>query len=159
VILSSRDLMPVVRAALERGQRVQMTVTGTSMWPFLRNEDVVELEPARALQLGDMVLVQADPPWAPERYVLHRIIRMQGSGAFVLRGDAQPNCEGPFAPDAALGVVTTVWRRDRVHHLDRGLWRLAGITWARTSPLGPLLLRLTRPLWQQGREKARSNRE
>ncbi|MCX6544997.1 MAG: S24/S26 family peptidase [Acidobacteria bacterium] len=169
MILPSRDFMPVVRAALERGQRVKMTVTGTSMWPFLRNEDVVELKPAGGLRLGDMVLVQAAPPDTSERYVLHRVVRMQGGGTFVLRGDAQPHCEGPFAPNAALGVVTTVWRHGRVHHLDRGLWRLAGIAWARTSPLGPLLLQLTRPLWQLRRknhsgsdvppEKAQSNRE
>jgi len=139
--------MPVVRAALERGQRVRMTVAGTSMWPFLRNDDVVELKPALGLRLGDIVLVQADPPGAAERYVLHRIVRMRG-GAFFVRGDAQPHREGPFAPDAALGLVTTVWRHGRTRNVDSGLWRLAGLAWAWTSPVGPLLLQLALPVWQ-----------
>jgi hypothetical protein len=151
VILPSRELMPVVRAALTRGQRVHMTVTGTSMWPFLRNDDVVELEPARTLRLGDMVLVQTDPPGAAERYVLHRIVRMRGGAAFLVRGDAQPHCEGPFAQDAVLGLVTTVWRHGRTRNMDRGPWRLAGLAWAWTSPVGPLLLQLALPAWQLAR--------
>ena len=140
--LPSRKLMPVIRAALERGQRVRMSVTGSSMLPFLRDSDVVELEPASAPRLGDMVLVQA-----AERYVLHRIVRMDGGAGFFIRGDAQPNCEGPFTLDAVLGRVTTVWRNGRARALERGLWRLAGLVWVRTSPLGFFLLQLALPLW------------
>ena len=82
MILPSRELMPIVRAALERGQRVRMTVTGGSMFPFLRDGDVVELEPALTLRLGDMVLVQTDSSDVIERYVLHRIVRWVDGAAF-----------------------------------------------------------------------------
>jgi len=142
MILPSRELMPVIRAALERGQRVRMTVTGSSMLPFLRDSDVVELEPAPAPRLGDMVLVQADPPGAAERYVLHRIVRMDGGAAFFIRGDAQPLCEGPFTPDAVLGRVVTASRDGRDYSLDRGWWRLAGRVWLVVHPLGIGLLQL-----------------
>ena len=155
MILPSRELMPVVRAALKRGQRVRMTVTGSSMLPFLRDSDVVELEPASAPRLGDMVLVQTDPPGAAESYVLHRIVRIDGGAAFLIRGDAQDYYEGPFTPDAVLGRVITVWRNGRARALDRGLWHLAGLAWARTSPLGFFLLQLAIPLWQLGRRVQR----
>lgn len=140
MILPGRELMPVIRAALARGQRVRMTVTGSSMLPFLRDSDVVELEPAPAPRLGDMVLVQTDPPGAAERYVLHRIVRMDGGAAFFIRGDAQPYCEGPFKPDAVLGRVATVRRNGRARALGRGLWRLAGLVWIRCTPFGLWLL-------------------
>ena len=140
MILPSRVLMPVIRAALERGQRVRMTVTGSSMLPFLRDNDVVELEPAPAPRLGDMVLVQTAPPGPAERYVLHRIVRINGGTAFFIRGDAQPYCEGPFTPDAVLGRVATVRRNGRDRALGRGLWRLAGLVWIRCTPLGLWLL-------------------
>jgi hypothetical protein len=155
MILPCRELMPVIRAALDRGQRVRMTVTGSSMLPFLHDSDVVELEPAPAPRLGDMVLVRAAAPGAAERYVLHRIVRMDRGAAFLTQGDAQPHCEGPFTRDAVLGRVTTVWRNGRARALDRGPWRLAGLVWARTSPLGLLLLQLALPLWQLGRRAQR----
>lgn len=135
MILPSRELMPVIRAALERGQRVRMTVTGSSMLPFLRDGDVVELEPAPAPRLGDMVLVQCPE----ERNVLHRVVRVDGD-AFFLRGDAQRHCEGPFTSDAVLGRVTTVWRNGRARALERGLWRLVGLVWIRCTPFGLWLL-------------------
>lgn len=147
--------MPVVRAALERGQRVRMTVTGGSMLPFLRDSDVVELEPATKSRLGDLVLVQTDSSGATERYVLHRIVRWVGGAAFLIRGDAQSHCEGPFTPDTVLGRVTTAWRNGRPRPLDRGLWRVAGLAWAWTSPLGLLLLQFALPSWQLGRRAQR----
>lgn len=42
--VSAHHLMPVIRSALARGQRVNMTVTGCSMMPFIYNGDEVELE-------------------------------------------------------------------------------------------------------------------
>jgi ribosomal protein S18 acetylase RimI-like enzyme len=134
--------MPIIRAALERGQRVRMTVSGTSMLPFLRDNDVVELAPAPALRPGSAVLVRIeDRQGAAERYVLHRIVRMDGSGTFSIRGDAQRHSEGPFTSDAVLGVVTTAWRNGRMRPLDRGLWRIAGRVWLGVHPLGAGLLR------------------
>ena len=154
MILPGRVLMPVLRAALERGQRVRLTVTGSSMLPFLRDGDVVELEPAPAPRPGDMVL-RTDPPGAAEHYVLHRIVRMEGGAAFFIRGDAQAYCEGPFTPDAVLGRVSTVRRNGRARAVDRGVWRAAGWVWRRTSPGGFFLLRLALPLWQLGRRAQR----
>ena len=150
-----RELMPIIRAALERGQRVRMTVSGNSMFPFIRDRDVVELEAAPAPQLGDMVLVQTDSPGGIERYVLHRIVRMDGGSAFFIRGDTQLNCEGPFTPDAVLGLVVTAWHKGRARAFERGLWRLAGLVWVRMNPLGPLLFQLALPLWRLGRRVQR----
>lgn len=139
--------MPVVRAALERGQRVRLTANGSSMIPFIRDRDVVELEPLRcAPQPGDVVLAEE----ADGRYVVHRIVRVRGE-TLLLRGDAQRRCEGPFASDAVLGRVTTAWHDGRARNLLRGPWRLAGLVWVRTSPLGFFLLQLALPLWRLGR--------
>jgi signal peptidase I len=142
--------MPLVRAALERDQRVRLTVTGSSMLPFLRDNDVVELEPAPVLRFGDMVLVQRVESSEVARYVLHRIVRVEGV-ALHIRGDAQSSSEAPFGPDAVLGRVSTLWRHGRVRRMNGGLWRLAGVTWALMSPLGPYLLQLALPVWRRGR--------
>ncbi len=96
--------MPVIVAALERGQRVRLTVNGGSMTPYICDGDVVELEPIRTpLEPGDVVLAQS----AAGHYVIHRIISIEGEGVW-LRGDAQEQCEGPFPCQAVMGRATTV---------------------------------------------------
>lgn len=62
MLATARELMPIVRAALERGQQVRLTVTGGSMRPFMHRGAVVELEPVKSLPAaGDVLLVQCGP--------------------------------------------------------------------------------------------------
>ncbi len=130
--------MPVIRAALGRGQRVRLTANGSSMIPFIRDGDVVELEPLHAAwTLGDIVLAES----AAGHYVIHRIVRLVGDHVW-LRGDAQPQHEGPLPRQAVLGRAVAASRNGRVRGLDRGGWRLAGRVWMRCAPLGVWLLRL-----------------
>ena len=140
--------MPVIRAALERGQRVRMTVSGSSMLPFIRDGDVVELEPMRSLPaLGDMVLVQCPNP--ADCYVLHRVVRIEDDG-FFLCGDAQQHCQGPFTQSDVLGKVIVSYRNGRARALDRGAWRLAGLIWTRCKPLGLWLFLLAGRIRRSG---------
>lgn len=135
MIVTCRELMPTIRAALERGQRVRLAVTGSSMAPFLRDGDVVELETIHSLpRKGDVILVQ----WTEDRYVLHRVLQSAGDTIF-LRGDAKRQREGPFARRDVLGKVVLSDRDGRRLKLDGGPWRLAGLVWTR---YGPLCLRL-----------------
>jgi len=155
MILPSDALMPVIRDALERGQRVRMTVTGSSMWPFVRDGDVVELEPAPAPRSGDMVLVQTNPQGSADRYVLHRVVKVDRGAGFFVRGDAQPNAEGPFAPAALLGRVTTVRHNGRARDHRRGFWRLIGLVWIPCSRFGLWPLRLVARIRRLGVTAAR----
>ena len=139
MIVSAREIMPIIRAALKRCQNVQMTVNGSSMLPFLYDGDVVELEPMRSLPVpGDLVLVQCPE----ERYMLHRVVRL-GSEGFFLRGDAQAHCMGPFRRSAILGRAAKSYHHGRIRAHDRGAWRIAGLIWIHCGPLGSRLLRRT----------------
>jgi hypothetical protein len=132
--------MPVIQAALERGQRVRLTVNGGSMLPFLRDGDVVELEPVRnGVAPGDVVLVKN----SQEQYALHRVVRAKGDALFI-RGDAQLQVEGPFTGRDVLGkaVVSVSCRGGVARALDRGFWRFAGVVWARCGAVGPGLVRI-----------------
>jgi signal peptidase I len=151
MILNSQELMPIICAALKRGQRVRLTVNGTSMIPFIFDGNVVELEFTPAPRLGDLVLVKTDQ----NRYVLHRIVRVDSGSRFFIRGDAQLHSDGPFAQDAILGRVTTVWRKDRALALYKGLWRQAGLAWIRTSPMGVFLIQILMSQWHLARRAQR----
>jgi signal peptidase I len=144
MIVPARELMPLLRAALERNQCVRLTATGSSMFPFIRSGDVVELEPMRLPPVaGDLVLAQCPPVPEGERYVLHRVVWVKGEAIF-LRGDSQKDCEGPFTRGAILGRVTLIYRNGRGHRLDHGIWRRVGLAWNRCAPLNLWLFQLIR---------------
>ena len=132
---SGRYLMPLIDAALKRGQHVRLTVNGMSMCPFLCDHDTVELAPPSALRLGDLVLAGAQGPEIRERWKLHRVVRLHRDGSFTLRGDNRSEKEGPFSPDAALGVVVDAWHHGKRRALNRGWWRIAGLLWLATAPV------------------------
>lgn len=137
--VSTRELMPLIWSALQRGQCVRLTVKGGSMRPFIRSGDVVELEPVdRLVRVGDVVLLRCEP--GEEGYVLHRVVRVQGETIFI-RGDAQEDSDGPFAQGDVLGRVTKTYCNGRLRQLDRGIWRLTGLIWHRLVPLNVWLLR------------------
>ena len=128
----------MIHAALERGQRVRMTVNGASMLPFIFDGDTVEIARLRKSPLlGDVLLVRL----AEERYVLHRVVRAEGNAVFV-RGDAQRHSEGPVMLCDILGKVLVSERRGRKRILPEGMWRLAGLAWSHSIPLSLWLLEL-----------------
>jgi hypothetical protein len=154
VIVPARELMPVIRAALLRNQHVRLTATGSSMFPFIRGGDVVELEPLLLPPVvGDLVLAQCPVCSEGERYVLHRVIRILGEEIF-LRGDAQQDCEGPFRQGDLLGRATLRFRHGRVRRLDQGIWRHLGLAWNRCAPFNRWLFQLTRQFHRKRPEQA-----
>ncbi|CAK8721232.1 hypothetical protein LDFHOB_10705 [Candidatus Electronema aureum] len=48
---------------------------------------------------------------------------------------------GPFTAETVLGRVIIAWRKGRLRNLEHSLWRLAGLVWLDTSPLGFFLLK------------------
>ncbi len=142
--LPARHFMPVIRDALERGQQVRMTARGSSMFPSIRNGDIVAIDPMETTAVvGDVVLVQCAPEAEGERYVLHRVVRVEG-GAFYLRGDCQRDCEGPFTNKDILGRAVSVYRSGRERRLDRGMYRRAGLAWNRCAPFNVWVFQLIR---------------
>ncbi len=133
--ISIDEIIEVICPALERGQSIRLTATGGSMIPFIKDGDVCELSPPVTLDLGDIVLAKSNSG----KFCLHRIIKIAG-GHFFLRGDAQDGFEGPFAKGDILGRVTMSYRKGQARALDRGVWRLAGLIWLGTAPLGTRLL-------------------
>jgi ribosomal protein S18 acetylase RimI-like enzyme len=116
MFVPDHELMPILRAALERGQRVRMTVNGRSMFPFIRDGDVVEIAPAPPKPtLSSVVLAQLPDG----RYPLHRLVAQRGA-AWLLRGDNNSAPDGVVPHENLLAVVTRVERNGRVVRLALG---------------------------------------
>lgn len=110
---SPAEVLPRLIAALEAGRPCRLTVTGTSMLPFLRDRrDAVLLEKAAAPFERGQILLYLRPHGQP---ILHRIHRVREDGMLLMCGDAQRMLE-PIAPGQVLARVT---------HVERGGVQLA----------------------------------
>lgn len=147
MIVPSSELMPLVRASLQRGQHVRMVATGSSMYPCLRDGDQVEIAPLEGEPRRGQVLLVEDGSGG---YILHRVVRVR-DGQLLLRGDWRGGGEGPFTRNEVLGKVVARHRAGRVRSLESPGARLAGWVWVRGGPLVAGLLSVLRRLRLPGR--------
>ncbi|MHA2427778.1 MAG: S24/S26 family peptidase [Candidatus Hermodarchaeia archaeon] len=128
---------------LEKGNALRFTAHGSSMAPFIRDGDVLTVEPATIseLRMGDIVLYRTEG----DSVVAHRIVGILGSSLKV-RGDASPGSESFIAPDQVLGVIIIVERTGDQIKINEGLWRVLGLLWIFTYPLPLLAFRLIRKI-------------
>lgn len=123
-------LMNEALLLIEEGKRVIVRVKGSSMLPFLRGDkDSVELEKASEIKCGDIVLAYVEEC----RFVLHRIIRIDGERV-VLMGDGNlKGCEYCRIEDIkakavniikpAKGGYKKISCTDRTHMRKAYLWK------------------------------------
>ncbi|MGB3905130.1 MAG: signal peptidase I [Anaerolineae bacterium] len=130
---------------LAGGNVLRFRAHGGSMYPFVRDGDVVEVKPvqASAVGLGDVVLCG----YGEDRLVVHRVIRVNrenGRVVLAIKGDSARHPDRPIYPEQVLGQVIAIERGGRKLPLDGGLRRLTNRLWAWLSPLSPQLYRLPR---------------
>ncbi|MEE2788684.1 MAG: S24/S26 family peptidase [Myxococcota bacterium] len=101
---------------LVHGQTVIITARGQSMWPFIQDDDRVQIAPRPArIKLGDVVCVKRG-----ETLILHRVTRVASEHAITTWGDALPASDGWSPMTAVYGIVQRVWRRGRPIPMFRG---------------------------------------
>ena len=133
VFLKSSDLFTFINKVLTKGQTARITVTGQSMYPFLRDcQDSVGLasETYQNILRGDIVLIRRDNG----EYVLHRVIR-KCTDTFYIIGDGQVRVEGPLKSSQLIAKVRTVWRGEHEIDCTGALWKLLSHIWLYCLPL------------------------
>lgn len=102
-------LLGQVKKAIREGHTVTINVKGYSMRPFLEHcRDKVRLAPFTDLKVGDAVLAE----FAPDTYVLHRIIEIDGD-VVVMMGDGNVRSKDVCGTEDIIGVVTHYIRRGK----------------------------------------------
>lgn len=125
-------LFPVIQEILDAGGKARLTVTGTSMFPFLHDgRDSVELQKVYLPELkrGDIVLFQR----LSGEYILHRVVRIEPHAFFVM-GDNQQWLEGPLYPDQLIAIAGAVWRGDKRVCCRSFGWRFLSGFWLLVIP-------------------------
>ncbi len=127
---------PLVLGLLAEGMSVELTVTGSSMSPFIRSQDTVTLEPigAHRVRHGEVVAVAR----TGQRLVVHRIIAMAGS-RIQTRGDSASQVDEWIERSRVVARVSKITRRGRAVSIGLG-GGSALLAWlSRTGLLGSLL--------------------
>jgi hypothetical protein len=146
-------LLQLLQAVLGQGRAFRFQATGSSMVPFIRNGDVIQVAPISGAtpRLGQVVACLPPGMRGP---VVHRVIARRGS-LWLTKGDNACRADGLLARPQLLGVVTRVERNGGPVPAGLGPERIL-IAWlsrrgALWSRLGPAL----RPAWKAVRAIAK----
>ena len=110
--VSSEALFALARELFAMGKRIKFVVVGSSMFPFIRHDkDMVTLAGATFdhIRTSDIVLAYKE---RQNKYVLHRVVK-KAPQSFYMAGDAQTFLDGPYPPEALIGIVTAIHRIDK----------------------------------------------
>ena len=129
-------LLSNVRRLIEEGHTTTIRVKGISMRPFLENgRDSVVLSAGSILEKGDIVLAEI----APGKYVLHRIIKINGNNLLLMGDGNYKGTESCRIADVA-GIATTLIRKGKMVESSSLKWRTYSKIWSALRPLRRLLL-------------------
>jgi signal peptidase I len=109
---------------------------GSSMRPFILDNDLVEIHPIESerLKRGDVILCQLDRG----RMVLHRIVHVRKTG-WVIQGDALSRPDGQVSSQQIVGRATLIYRNGKQTSLDNPLVLLSARLYLVLLPLRRLL--------------------
>ncbi len=116
--LSGQALSELLRSVLAKGASFRFRARGFSMFPFIKNDDVVTVAPLGGVRpgLGDVVAFIH-----PEtgKLGVHRIIRGRGD-SFFIKGDNNPEADGLIPGANILGRVKRLERKGKKIHSGLG---------------------------------------
>ncbi|GEM_PF-1251380 len=140
----SSTILELTEEILRKGSSIRFKATGASMYPFIRDGDIVCAEPIelRNIEYADIVLFRTPAG----KMVIHRVIKLKKVNkaiiSIVTKGDSSLAPDGEVYPEAILGRVVSVENRTGVLRLDKKIPRFANLLYASLLPLSkwPYLL-------------------
>ncbi len=143
-LVKAKEMFPLIEKLLHKGIRVRITVTGTSMYPFLREGmDSVLLANTDfdKLRAGDIVLIQRDSG----EYILHRIVH-KWSHHIDIMGDAQQQEKERIYRHQVIAKALRIYRKNRRISCEAYYWRFLSLVWIRMIPYRHRIFRLYRSI-------------
>ena len=109
---ASNLLLDLTTELLSQGATVRFRPSGRSMYPSIREGELITVEPVAAsdVKLADIVLYRSE-----RGLIAHRVVEIaaRDSRVFRLRGDASLSCDQPVEAERVLGRVVGVQRNGR----------------------------------------------
>lgn len=129
------DMYPLIQEVLEHGGTFSLTITGTSMFPFiLGGRDQVTLSPIQGkLKKNDLPFYRR----ADGAFVLHRIVRVEKDGSYTCCGDHQWALEKGLKQEQMIAIATSYVRKGKKLTNRNLLYRMYRTVWTWILPLRP----------------------
>jgi len=134
--INGHDLSELAEEILQAGHRLRFQAYGSSMRPFIRAGDILEIERSgkSTIQRGDILLFRR----SDSKLSAHRVVDIRIEGAqqlYVTMGDALYQPDGVIRQDQVLGRVVLYEREGKSVRLDTRFQRLVGLIWIGYSPI------------------------
>jgi signal peptidase I len=141
--ISRDDLTVLAENVLQGGNMLRFRAMGGSMYPFVRNGDILEIEPLHGgqVRLFDIILYKT----GDQRLLAHRVVginHQQKTPEIILQGDALLLKDLPIPTDQVLGRVIAIQRNGKIIRMDSSFQRLLACLWVGMEPIRPILFRL-----------------
>lgn len=141
LILPNEKLIPTIACEVREGSTVTLRLFGNSMLPFLHDgRDKGLLTAPQTPHVGEPILARV----APDTYVLHRIVAIDGD-QLTLLGDGNLATEHCTVSDIQASVVG-FYRKGSTHldRVDGRKWRIYSAIWMFLRPIRRYLLAIYR---------------
>jgi signal peptidase I len=135
----------MAQEVLAQGFCIRVRGRGHSMYPLIQTGDILLIEPKspNRLNIGDIIFYRR--PWGD--YVVHRLIKKNGSATLLTKGDNQYNYDPPVSFDEVLGRVIKIEKDGKQVNLTGGINQTLGwlIAWLALGHI-PLHIKVKRRL-------------
>ncbi len=132
----SRELLPIIETTLQSGGTFNLTVSGTSMRPFLTHKTTtVTLATPTCYKRHTIYLFKTN-----DKVYLHRLIAIDDE-TFIFQGDALKQKETCTLKNI-IGQVTRIEKHGKRIQLDNPFYRFKIKLWVGLKPFRRILLKL-----------------
>ena len=143
-VLPNNDILSDVIQLVNEGQRVMLPVKGNSMLPFIiGGKESVELVKPERVAVGDVVLAWINGC----RYVVHRVIRIDGEQVQLMGGGNLSGDEYCLISDVKARAEYVISQDGEKHNLYSRRRVQASRLWWRLKPLRRYILAVYRRTW------------
>lgn len=138
--VSLADYYPLIKETLDQGGTFSLTITGTSMYPFIvGGRDKVTLSPLpEKLKKNDLPLYRR----ANGAFVLHRIVKVCKDGTYTCCGDHQWWPEEKLRREQMIGLATEYVRKGKKLTNHNLVYRVYRTVWTWVLPFRRYFFRL-----------------
>jgi hypothetical protein len=143
IVIDHARLAELAAGILESGHNLRFSAPGSSMAPFIRPGDLIEVHPCFQPGPRPMDILLYQRPGG--RVAAHRLVRrvQAASGSrLVMRGDVPPRQDETIEASQVLGRVTACEHNGRRWQLDSPWLRGLGRLWVLTLPVSYYTYRL-----------------
>ncbi|MFC2053430.1 S24 family peptidase [Chloroflexota bacterium] len=134
--LDKSDFVEIAANILGEGNTLRFRARGSSMRPFIRDGDILEVKPLNGVKLRrtDIILGKS----TSGHIVAHRVIKIEqneGGKVLLIQGDALYNPDGYVKQSEVLGVVVGTERDRGYQRMDTITKRILAYVWISSIPI------------------------